>query len=230
MGAPSGPTIDPAMAKIFGDNSAFSADMEMQTVDRGDNITMPGKISYDAGKSRFEMDMSQLKSGKVTPQQTAQMKVMGMDRMVTINRPDKKVSYLIYPGLEAYAETEVKETEKAKASDKAKVETTELAKESIDGHACVKNKVVVTDDNGAKHEYTVWNATDLKNFPVKVETTERDNKVTMLYKNVKLSKPDSTSFDVPESFKRYDSMSAMVQGEMMKRMGRPGGLTPPSRN
>jgi len=37
--------------------------------------------------------------------------------------------------------------------------------------SCVKNKVIVTDDKGDKHESTVWNATDLKNFPVKIETT-----------------------------------------------------------
>ena len=57
-----------------------------------------------------------------------------------------------------------------------KVETTEIGKETLDGHPCVKNKYVVTDNEGVKHESTVWNATDLKNFPVKIQTTEAATK------------------------------------------------------
>ena len=41
------------------------------------------------------------------------------------------------------------------ASDKFKLEATELGKETVAGHPCVKNKVIVTDDKGDKHESTV---------------------------------------------------------------------------
>ena len=61
---------------------------------------MPGKISFDAGKSRFEMNMSDLQGPQMPPGTAAQMKAMGLDQMVTISRPDKKFTYLIYPGLQ----------------------------------------------------------------------------------------------------------------------------------
>ena len=32
------------------------------------------------------------------------MKAMGMEKFVTISRPDKKTSYMIYPGLQSYLE------------------------------------------------------------------------------------------------------------------------------
>ena len=65
------------------------------------------------------------------------------------------------------------------------METTELGKDTVDGHPCVKNKVIVTDNEGSKHESTVWNATDLKNFPVKIETDRTGRQtMTMLFKNV----------------------------------------------
>ena len=34
-----------------------------------------------------------------------------------------------------------------------------MGMKTLDGHPCVKNKVVVTDKEGIKHEWMVWNAT-----------------------------------------------------------------------
>ena len=72
-----------------------------------------------------------------------------------------------------------------------KVETTELGKETVDGHPCVKNKVVVTDKESKQHESTVWNATDLKNFPVKIETGRERRHFDHAFKNISLTKPDA---------------------------------------
>jgi hypothetical protein len=228
MGGPSGPRLGGDMAKIFGENSAFSANLEMQSTGgpAGDGMTMPGKLAYLEGKSRFEMDMSQMKSSRMSPQAAEQMKQMGMDKMVAIARPDKKVSYLIYSGLQAYVENPIQDPDAAKPESDYKIETTELGKDTVDGHACVKNKVVVTDKEGKAHESTVWNATDLKKFPVKVETAENGMTVTMLFKDVKLTKPDIAQFDPPSGFKKYDSMMEMMQQEMMKRMGGGAGMPP----
>jgi hypothetical protein len=227
-GPPPGPRLGGDMTKIFGENSAFSANLEMQTAGgaAGDAMTMPGKLAYLEGKSRFEMDMTQMKSSKMPPQAAAQMKQMGMDKMVAIARPDKKVSYLVYPGMEAYVENPIQDPDAAKSEADYKSEITELGQDTVDGHACVKNKVVVTDKDGKTHESTVWNATDLKKFPVKVETTEGGTTVTMLFKDVKLAKPDDGQFEPPSSFKKYDSMMTMMQQEMMKRMGGGAGMPP----
>jgi len=99
------------------------------------------------------------------------------------------------------------------------VETTELGKETIDGHDCIKNKVVVTGKDGTQHESTVWNATDLKSFPVKIVTQEKDNTVTMQFKDISFDKPAASQFDPPADYTKYDDMQTMMQTEMMKRMG-----------
>jgi hypothetical protein len=104
-GAPGGPQLGGAMSKLFGDNQAFSAGLEMQGTDKsGKPITMPGKLSFDAGKQRFEVNLADMKGGQMPPDAAAQMKSMGMDQIVTIARPDKKAAYLIYPGMQSYAE------------------------------------------------------------------------------------------------------------------------------
>jgi len=227
-GPPSGPTLSGSMAKIFGENSAFSATIEIQTKDRsGDTNTVPGKIAASEGKSRFEMDMTQMKGSRMPAGAGEQMKQMGMDKMVMISRPDKKLTYAVYPGMQAYAEMSIQDPDAMKPESDFTIEASELGKETVDGHPCVKNKVIVTDREDNKHEFTVWNATDLKKFPVKIETTERGNTVVMLYKDVKLAKPEASLFDPPSDYKKYDNIMSLMQQEMMKRMGGGMGGPPP---
>jgi len=227
-GPPSGPRFDGRMAKLFGDVTAFSAVLEMEAKESSNTpITIPGKLFVKDGQSRFEMDLSRLKGGKMSPQAAAQMKAMGMDRMVMITLPDKKLSYVIYPGLNAYTETPLAETDDGRSND-YKVEITELGKETVDGHPCIKNKVVFTSEKDKPKEATVWNATDLKKFPVKIQHSESDRPVTLLFKDVKLAKPDEGLFEPSSSFTRYESMMSLMQQEMMKRMGG-AGFPPPQR-
>jgi hypothetical protein len=230
-GPPPGPHFGGDMAKIFGENSAFSADMEMQSSGgKNGNTTMPGKIAALDGKSRFEMNMSEMKGSQMSPQNVEQMKQMGMDMstMVMISRPDKKITYVLYPGMKAYFEQPIRDPNATKSEADFKIETTELGKDSVDGHPCIKNKVVVTDNEGKAHESTVWNATDLKKFPVKIQTTEEGTSVTMLFKNVKLEKPETTQFEPPADFQKHSGMAELMREEMMKHMGGMG--RPPGQN
>ena len=222
FGRVSSPSLTGAMAKLFGDNIAYTADVEFQ-MEGAQPASMPGKICFDSGKSRFEMNMAEAKSGQ--PAHAAdQMKAMGMDKMVMISRPDTKVVYTIFPSLSGYIETTLQDPDAGKPDTAYKVQLTEVARETVDGHVCVKNKAVVTDDQGKTHESVVWNAIDLKKFPLKIETTDQGRTTTMFFKNVNLSKPDAALFDPPADCKKYDNQQALIQQAIMKRMG---NMNPP---
>ena len=225
-GAHQTPGLSATTAKLFGDNNSFSANLEMQTTSDQGPMTMPGKIFFDQGKSRFEMDLSQIKGGMMSPQAAMQMKSIGMDKTIVISRPDNKVAYQIYPGMQGYVETKLTEQDSAAPGNDLKMDLTEVGKETVDGHPCVKNKAVVTEKDGAKHESLVWNATDLKKFPIKIEQSEGATKVTMLFRDVSLSKPAADLFDPPSGSTKYDSMQSMMQQVMMKRMGGLGAPPP----
>jgi hypothetical protein len=226
-GGAQGPHFGGAMNQLFGANQTFSAGLEFQTSGRdGQNITMPGKLSFDSGKSRFEMNLSESRGSSMPPSALAQMKAMGMDTMISISRPDLKLAYLVYPGLNSYAEMPQTDTDTSAAPSDFKVEIKELGKEAVDGHDCVKNLVTVTDKANSKHESTVWNATDLKNFPVKIVTGESGQNATMLFKNISFDKPADSLFVPPADFTKYDNVQSMIQAEMMKHMGGAMGRPP----
>jgi hypothetical protein len=213
------------MEKLFGDNHDFSATLEVQNKDAsGGTLTIPGKLAFDQGNSRFEMNMSEMKGGKIPPSALAQMKSMGLDHVVSISLSDKKSVYVIYPNVQSYVQITSDTSAVTTNADDAVV-TTRLSEETVAGHPCVKNKAVVTDKQGEQHEFTVWNATDLKNFPIQIQMSVQGNTITMSYSDLNFSKPDASLFSPPTGYTRYDNMQIMMRQVMIKKMG--GGLPAP---
>ncbi len=212
-----------SMTKLFGDNPAFSANIEIHIASPQQSITVPGLMDFDSGKTRLEINVSDTKGAQLPPVAIERLKAMGMDKTTTISRPDKKVSYVIYPGLNSYVESSIEDADAAKPASAFKMQTTELGKETVDSHPCVKNKDVITDDSGKSHESTVWNATDLNNFPLKVQMEQDGRVLTMIFTNVKTKKPDSSVFEAPAGFKKYDSQQSLMMGAMTQHSGAAGG-------
>jgi hypothetical protein len=230
MGGPAGPNINAATAKLFGDNQAFSANLQLQTRGPRGEMTIPGILAFDHGKSRFEMDMAQMKGSQIPPGAGERMKAMGMDKMIVIARPDKQLRYLIYPGLQAYTQMPLTGQEATASPEDFKLQTTRLGTETLDGHECVKNQELVTDKEGQTNQALVWNATDLKNFPLKLELMQPGHPSTMQFSNVKLAPPDAAAFEPPAGLTKYDNFMTLMQQSMMKRMGpgSAGGFPPPA--
>ena len=65
-------------------------------------------------------------------------------------------------------------------------------------------------------ESTVWNATDLNNFTVKMEARKQDFDAIVLFKDVSLKKPDDSQFEPPAGFKKYDVYIDMILEELKK--------------
>lgn len=209
-----------ALLKLFGNNTNFSAKAEIRISGKSPKEAMAMTVNMATlnGKMRSEMDMSQMKNGMFSPEIIQQMKLMGADKTISIIRPDKKVSYTIYPALKAYLEQPLSNPGK-----EPKITTTPLGKETVDGHACTKSKIVMTDENGKREEATIWNATDLKNFPVQMQMQEQGAMVVMSFKDVQFAKPDAKQFEPPTGFARHTNM-LQLQQLMMQRMT--GGKNP----
>ena len=217
------------LSKLFGEHTAFTAKSDVRVYDKSQKETTSVAMNFACldKKCRVEIDISQMKSKDLPAGAVAAIKQMGMDRLITIVRPEKKARYLVFPGLQSYVNTPLTTEETNAFAKNPKIGKTAVGKETLDGHACVKNKVTVTADQGAKTEFTVWNATDLKDFPVQILTKEKDDTVIIRYKDIQLTKPDAKEFDVPADFKEYHDYLALTQAATMKMMNEPAA--PPAK-
>lgn len=179
--------------------SAFSAGFEIRTKGSSNLLTttLPGRIDVLREKRRIEVDFgAMLTNGSPELSSDRFLRNGGM-RVVFVLRPDKHVYWEKWSYRDTYMERPMKDSDASHSESQHKVEVTRLGEEVVDGHPCVKSKVVETDTEGRKHESIVWSATDLKNFPLKTENST----CVMLFKDVKLEAPDDALFDPPGKLK-----------------------------
>ena len=211
------------LAEIFGKDKSFSANAHT-TVKSPDGKETQMEMSYAVleGKVRTETDMTKMQGGRMPPEAVAQMQPMGMDKTVTIILPEKHTGYLVYPGLKSYCELPTPAGSSATESNKPpKVERTEIGKETVDGHPCVKYKVVVTPENGTRMNMLVWQATDLNNSPIQTQVEAGNGMVTTTrFQNIKQSKPAASLFEPPSDYKRYGSLQELMMSNMRRNAGR----------
>jgi len=208
--------LNAALMKLFGDTKAFSARTEFLVRSGADTTIIPMGFALLDGKMRMDVDMAQVKGKEMSAESLAMFKQMGMDRMVNIIIPEKKIMWIIYPALKAYAEMPALDEAVAGGDKDLKIELTEIGKETVDGHECVKNKFVLTDGKGNKREGLTWNAKDLKNFPLRMEFPDSGATVTMAFKNIKPTAPDRKQFEAPAGYKKHSDIQGLMMGALQK--------------
>ncbi|HWD91423.1 MAG TPA: hypothetical protein VG938_03650 [Verrucomicrobiae bacterium] len=195
-----------AMIKLFGDNAAFTARAEVQVAGTNRIIwfRMPSTFTEADNKLRVEVDLGQIQSRAVGPAVIAHYKQLGIDRVTSVVRPDKRVTYIIYPNARSYATMPLAVEDAQIASQK--LEKKPLGRETVDGHACVKNYSTVKSPKGAVLLQAVtWNAADLKDFPVQIQTQENGNTTLMHFQQISLAKPAATLFEPPAGYKQFSN-------------------------
>jgi hypothetical protein len=165
------------------------------------------------------VNLNQITSSSMGEQGLAMFKQAGMDQVVSILRPDRKVSIVSFLPAKVFTQEPMSAEDVAGFSLKYEVKLTELGRETIDNHACIKSQVTVSSSRGEKIQGTVWQATDMKNFPVKILLPEGDSTIEMRFRDVKLQKPDSTAFEAPAGFARFESMEKLIQSRLASFLG-----------
>jgi hypothetical protein len=83
----------------------------------------------------------------------------------------------------------------------------ELGSEVVDGHPTKITQISITKGHD-KFEYKAWLATDLHDFPVRVETT---TSTTYTYKDVSLSDPPASLFATPTNCTKVNNSKPLMQ-------------------
>lgn len=218
------PGMDMSLVRLFGKDLAFSAKATTKTTDaNGKNLEIAMNFAKADQKVRVDVDLTQIKGDAIPAAMLASLSQMGMAKVSSITALDSKLTYVIYPGIQSYAKSPLPEAQANALASELKMKKTELGKETIDGHPCVKNKVVITAEDGTEHETTVWNASDLKDFPLQIETLENKTLMSLHFSDVNLKAPAASQFEPPAGYTAYDSMQELMMAAMKKMMGN----TPP---
>jgi hypothetical protein len=199
-GSPTG--INAAFVKLFGNVSAFSARLDTQVLDKSDKewVRMPMQFAALDNKIRMDINLEQTTSRDLPASTISGLKNAGMERIISIFRPDQKMTLILYPGSKKYMIMALAKGESEAMQKGLQVEKTALGKEKIDGHACVKNKVIIKNQQGPVLEAITWNAADMQDLPLQIETKEKDKRVIMRFTQVQFARPDAKQFDVPTDY------------------------------
>jgi hypothetical protein len=195
-------SINTAFVKLFGAVGAFTAKVDTQVIDayQQQKVRLIMDFAVSEGKVRIEISLAQMQSKDLPPSKVTELKESGMERIISLFRPDKKVTYIVYPGTQSYLSMPLAKEDIDAFEKGLKLEKSPLGKESMDGHDCVKNKVVVSDAKGPILQAVTWNAADLKDFPLQIEMKEKGNTVRMHFTQLQFTKPDPQQFDVPPAY------------------------------
>lgn len=150
----------------------FSADLVVTP--KGEE-SLTGKIFVKGNKVRNEM----AEDGEI---------------QILINRPDKKVTWMITPEEKSYMEIPYQESDESFEEWTAEKEkgAKALGEETVSGQVCRKFEIV---EDGEKTVY--WVSKKLS-FPIKVESSD----TVMEYKNIKEGGVADSLFEIPDGYQK----------------------------
>jgi hypothetical protein len=213
FGGAGSPGVSASLIRMFGTNRAFTAQVEVQVLgkDNKEQVGTPMTLALLDTKVRLEVDLTRMRN-REQANVLAQVKPLGMDSLVSVFRPDLRATCVVFPKLRAFVKLPMPDEEADAFTKPARMERTPLGKEKMEGHPCVKYRVVITDEKGKKHEATVWNASDLRDFPVCVATRESEGTVVMRFRQVQFVPPSATLFEPPAGYQACADMQALMAG------------------
>jgi len=210
--------VDAGLTRLLGDHKAFSAEVVLRVYDTNEQevLSTTAGFAIRGDRLRMDVDMSKLRSKDLPAGIAGGLQQLGMEQVVSLVLPEKRCSYVIYPGLESILKVPMDEGDLRLATSDFRLEREAIGSETLDGHRCTKYRVTVTDASGGT----------LRDFPLQIQMADKQNVMILRFRNPKLVAPQAELFVVPGGYKQYDSQRELMQAVMMKALGglgNPGG-------
>lgn len=219
LDGPGSTGVSASLIRLFGTNNAFTAEAVVQVLggNNQEHIATPISFTLTDNKIRVEVDMNQMRN-LLEPNALAQVKPLGLDQVVSIIQPQQKTTLVAFPKLKAFVKLAMPPEEAEAFMQRAKIARTAVAKEKMEGHPCLKQRVVITDNAGKKSEATVWTATDLRDFPVCVATKEKEGTVVIRFRKIEFGRAPAAQFEPPAGYGECADMQVLMAGPVVKFM------------
>jgi hypothetical protein len=139
------------------------------------------------------------------------LKQIGMNRVITILRPDDRQTVILYPKRRAYVSLpESSDQEKARAQS-ARTRKTKQGQEIILGMTCTKSQITFIEEPEQESTVLVWEAGRLRNFPVQIEMKQAGGTMTVRYRDVSFEAPDKVQFEIPDEYQKHAGVQSILE-------------------
>ena len=171
----------------------YSADTVMETAE----VSMKGRVYYTPTRERREIVMDS-----------------GGDKMITIARQDKKLTWTLMPAEKMYMETKSTESKAKDDLSSYKIEQAVVGPATVNGVSTTKSKIVMAGPKGEKMGGFMW--TTKENIVVKIDAISIDKKEKHRFKteltNLKVGKQDPKLFEVPAGYEKISIPGMFMPG------------------
>jgi len=98
---------------------------------------------------------------------------------------------------------------------------------NVNGHPCHQTRAKVTRADGSIASYRIWQADDLRHFPVRIQSDSGGKPMTLNFSEIRLESPGEQLFNPPDGFVKYNSPVALMN-ELIIRETTVGQRTEPT--
>jgi hypothetical protein len=209
--APGGlpPGFHHALLDVLAGGPPFSGRAQIQLSNSPDKepISISCNVAVLSGNMRLEVD-SFVPGSNMPPAEAANLKDM---HSISILRPDKNRMYLVFPDYGSYVELAYSTSSGTDASPPPLINKIPLGKEAVGDQPCNKSQWNITESNGEKYDITVWAATNLNNFPIRIKVGPPAALVE--FQDLHMEAPDSSLFELPAGYTKYEGIQKIIQHE-----------------
>jgi len=219
LGGPTSTGVSASLIRLFGTNNFFTAQAEVQVLGKNnqERIGTPMNFTLAGNKIRVEVDMNKMRN-KIDADALAKVKPLGLDHVISVIQPAERASVVTFPKLQAFVKLDLPPSEAEAFLKRAKIARTTVKNEKMEGHPCIKQQVVITDESGKKSEATVWVATDMRDFPVCVATREEEATVVIRFRKVQFGRVADQHFAPSAGYQECADMQVLMAGPVVSYM------------
>jgi len=218
-GTPAGLNLQ--LMRLFGSVTGFTARASIRVLDSAQQEVFSAPMDFTVldNKIRLDLEITDIKYKDLPTALAGSLKQLGFSKIVSVVRPDKLASYIIYPEQKIYLTMPLSKEDADAAQKPVKLEKTPIGKDTLHGRICDKTNVILKQEGGKSIEAMVWTTPEMKDFPVQVQSVDGGNTSIIHFKDIRLLKPEATRFELPAGFTGYSSYQEFLGGLMRKMMG-----------
>lgn len=208
-----------AVALLLGNVPGFTAqvDTTLTNLTEKSRLSVPMRMLKREDRFRLEVDFIKMKGVGLAMQGLAGLQNIGMSRMTSLVIPQDKGMQVLFPELLFAVRMPLSEGDLS--PEGFKISKKAAGKETVNGQACTRQNIVLTGPDGTMTEVTTWEAARLGNFPVRMLFRTSDSTMQMDFNDLVLSVPEANLFEVPQNYRRFDSIAGLMQEAMTQAIG-----------